>query len=90
MPHALLSRLLQNLSDMYNILFYENGQFCTNIGGLVPTLPEAVAQTKSLAASLQAEELEGYFGYKFDRYGTPCAILVADRWGMPIRNIGEE
>lgn len=75
---------------MYSILFYENGRFLTQMGGPVGTLPEALEQTKRLASGLGATELEGYFGYKFDRNGTPCAILVADRWGVPLKNVEEE
>ena len=79
----------QNLCSMYSILFFENGRFCTQVGGPVTTLPEAIEQIKKLAAGLNAMELEDYFGYKFDRAGTPCAILVSDRYGNPIRNINE-
>lgn len=75
---------------MYNIAFYENGRFCTNVGGPVNTLPEALEQMKRLASGLKAEELPGYFGYKFDRGGTPCAIIIADRWGLPLVNVEEE
>lgn len=75
---------------MYNIAFFENGRFSTNVGGPVKTLPEALEQMKCLASGLKAEELPGYIGYKFDRGGTPCAIIVADRWGMPLVNVEEE
>lgn len=75
---------------MYNIAFYEDGRFSTNIGGPINTLPEALEQMKRLASCLKAEELPGYFGYKFDRGGTPCAIIIADRWGLPFVNVGEE
>lgn len=75
---------------MYHITLYEGGRFCTHIGGAVPTLPEALEQMKHIAATLQAEELEGYFGYKFDRAGTACALIVSDRWGMPIINEEED
>jgi len=71
---------------MYDILFYENGAFCTQIGGSVGTLPEAIAQIETLAKGLQAKELDGLFGYGFDRNGTPCAFIVADRFGFPIKN----
>lgn len=75
---------------MYNIAFYEDGRFCTNLGGPVDTLQEALEQMKRLASSLKAEELHYVFGYKFDRYGTPCAIILYDRWGMPVINVEEE
>lgn len=71
---------------MYNITLYENGVFCTNIGGTVPTLPEAIKQIQTIAKSLDATELEEYFGVKFDRAGTVCALLVTDRWGSALRN----
>lgn len=75
---------------MYNITLYENGIFCTNIGGEVPTLPEAIEQIKRISATLNAEELDGYFGYKFDRAGTTCALIVTDRWNFPIKTVEEE
>lgn len=75
---------------MYHITLYEGGRFCTHLGGAVPTLPEALEQMNSIAATLQAEELEGYFGYKFDRAGTVCALIITDRWEMPIINIEED
>lgn len=75
---------------MYNIAFYENGRFLTNLGGPVNTLPEALEQTKRFAASLKAVELTEYFGYKFDRGGTPCAIIITDRWGFPLVNVVED
>ena len=75
---------------MYNIAFYEDGRFSTNIGGPVKTLPEALEQMKRLAAGLKADELQGYLGYKFDRCGTPCAIILFDRFGMPVVNVEEE
>lgn len=71
---------------MYNIALFEEGRFCTHIGGAVATLPEAIEQLKRISATLQAEELEDLLGYKFDRAGTICAIVVMDRWGFPIRN----
>jgi hypothetical protein len=45
----------------------------------------AIEQIKRTADTLQATELDEYFGYKFDRAGTPCALIVTDRWGAPIR-----
>lgn len=71
---------------MYDILFYENGAFCTQIGGPINTLPEAIAQIQTLAKGLQAKELDDLLGYGFDRNGTPCAFFVADRFGLPIKN----
>ena len=69
---------------MYHITLYENGCFCTHVGGAVQTLPEALEQMKRIASTLSAEELDIYFGYKFDRAGTLCALVVTDRWEMPI------
>lgn len=70
---------------MYHITLYEGGRFCSHIGGAVDTLPEAIDQLKRVSATLQATELEEYFGVKFDRAGTICALLVTDRWECPIR-----
>lgn len=75
---------------MYHITLYEDGRFLTHVGGSVDTLPEAIDQIKHLSATLQATELQDYFGVKFDRSGTVCALLVTDRWEVPVRNIPEE
>lgn len=75
---------------MYHITLYEGGRFCSHIGGAVETLPEAINQLKRVSATLQATELDEYFGVKFDRSGTTCALLVTDRWEVPVRNIPEE
>lgn len=71
---------------MYNITMYEEGRFCTNIGGAVPTLPEAIKQIDSLRQTLNGTDTEDYFGFKFDRAGTTCSIIVTDRWNFPIKN----
>lgn len=75
---------------MYSLLFFENSRFLTQVGGPVNTLPEALEQVCTLKAGLDATDLEGYFGFKYDRNGTPCALLVADRWGMPLKNVEDE
>lgn len=75
---------------MYYIGLYEDGRFCTQVGGEIPTLPEAIQQLKDAAEPLKAEEVEGCFGYKFDRQGTLCALVVLDRFGFPIYNKEEE
>lgn len=70
----------------YHICFYEDGVFSTLIGGPVPTLGEALYQMKKLAEGLKAEEVPGCLGYKFDRAGTTCALVVTDIFGMPIKD----
>ena len=70
---------------MYSIALYERGHFCTTIGAPVPTLLDAIEQIKKVAGTLHAEELNGYFGYRFDRAGTECQIVILDRWAMPIK-----
>lgn len=72
---------------MYNIALYEDGVFCSNIGGSIATLPEAIEQLNRISSTLRAEELNGYFGYKFDRAGTTCALIVTDRMNFPIKNV---
>lgn len=69
---------------MYYIGLYEEGRFCTQVGGEIPTLPEAIQQLKDAASSLKAEEVSDLIGYKFDRQGTLCALVVLDRFGFPI------
>lgn len=75
---------------MYSIFLYERGRFCTAIGGPLPTLPEAIDQLKAITKTLQTTELNGYFGFTFDRAGTECQIVVADRWGAPIKKVEGE
>jgi hypothetical protein len=75
---------------MYSIAFYENGRYLTQLGGLVDTLTEALEQTRRFAASLDAKELDAFFGFGFFRNDTPCAIVVLDRWGMPIQKVEED
>ena len=75
---------------MYNITLFEEGRFCTDIGGALPTLPDAIDQIKAISTTLKAEELKDIFGYKFDRAGTTCAIVVTDSWHMPIKQRKEE
>lgn len=70
---------------MYSIALFERGHFCTAIGAPLPTLPDAIEQLKATAKTLKAEELNGYFGYRFDRAGTECQLVILDRWAMPIK-----
>ena len=72
---------------MYSIAFYENGRFCTNLGGPVGTLTEALSQMRSLLSDIEHEELRDYLGYKYNRSGTPCALLVFDEFGSLIKNV---
>lgn len=75
---------------MYSIALYEEGRFCTQVGGPIGTLPEAIEQINKAASTLNATELSDYFGVKFDRNGTICALLVTDRWGAPIFQVKNE
>jgi len=75
---------------MYKILLFENGRMCTQVGGDIKTLPDAIDQIKKTADTLGATESKDYLGYNFDRAGTPCAIIVADSWGFPIREASEK
>jgi len=72
---------------MYHVSLYEDGRFCTNIGGPIRLLCDAVDNLRMVAEGLKAEELEEYHGVKFDRAGTTCALLITDDWGQPIRNL---
>ena len=69
----------------YNITLLEKGRFSTHIGGGVETLQEAIAQLKLIAKTLAASELNGYYGYRFDRAGTECQIIITDIFGSPIQ-----
>ena len=70
----------------YHVCFYEDGVFSTLVGGPVPTLDEAIKQMEKLAIGLKAEEVPGCLGYKFDRAGTTCALVVTDMFGFPIKD----
>ena len=74
---------------MYYIALYEEGHFCTYVGGAVQTLPEALEQLRATAKAIGAEETRNYYGYKFNRNGTFCALVILDRWDLPI-NIEED
>lgn len=75
---------------MYKIVLYENGRLCTQLGGDIRTLPEALDQLAAAAKGLQAEDFPPYVGFKFDRAGTPCAIVIANEWGQPIIDSKED
>jgi hypothetical protein len=75
---------------MYRIGFYENGVFCTDIGGELSTLSQALEQIQSLSRGLEDPQLVGCVGVKFDRCGTPCALVVLDGWGFPIKDAKTE
>ena len=75
---------------MYRIALYEEGRFCTEIGGSLSTLPEAIDQIRKISSTLNAQELSDYFGVKFDRAGTSCALIVIDRWYYPIVQVNKE
>ena len=75
---------------MYHITLTENGRFCTHIGGPVQTLTEAIEQIKAVAQTVNAVELPNIFGYKFDRAGTICALIITDQVGFPIINRDKE
>ena len=75
---------------MYYVALFEEGRFCTCLGGPIQTLPDAIDQLKKVASTLNAEEVKEYFGYRFDRAGTTCAVLVLDRWFMPIETEEDE
>lgn len=72
---------------MYNIAFYEDGRFCTNLGSPLRSLPEALEQIRRITVGLKAEELTGFSGVKFDRAGTTCGILITTDFGEPIREV---
>ena len=75
---------------MYHITLTENGRFCTHVGDEIGTLPEAIKQLDATAKTLGATELPDILGYKFDRAGTDCGLLITDRHGTPISNKPQE
>lgn len=75
---------------MYHITLTENGRFCTHVGGEIKTLPEAIKQLETTARTLAAMELPDIYGYKFDRNGTTCGLMITDRWGAPVGSKEQE
>lgn len=75
---------------MYHIALYEEGRFCTYLGGAVTNFPDALAQLRATAKAVGAEEVRNYFGYKFNRNGTVCALVILDRWDLPVSSIEDE
>ena len=75
---------------MYHISLYEEGRFVSHIGGEIRLLCDAVDQLRKVASGLKAEDVPGYEGYKFDRAGTTCALLITDDWNQPIKDVKED
>ena len=76
---------------MYRLRFYENGQFCTELGGPIPTLPMATQQMRRIARPIGAVEMSDIIGLQWMRSGvTPCAIAVVDDFGQFITNKDQE
>lgn len=75
---------------MYHISLYEEGRFVSHIGGEIRLLCDVVDQLRKVASGLKAEALEDYEGFKFDRAGTTCALLITDDWGQPIKDVKED
>ena len=71
---------------MYSLIFFENGRSVTQIGGPIATLSEVKAQLDTLGRGLPAQDMPDYLGIQWYRSGaTPCAIVVMDRWNLPIK-----
>lgn len=76
---------------MYNIRFYENGVFVTELGGPVRTLSEAIGQIDRLSSGTDAEAIKNFVGVKWMRAGiTPCHMLVVNEFGLPIKTVQTE
>ena len=72
---------------MYRINLYENGVFCTQIGGEIRLLTDALKQMKALSQGLHAKEVDKMIALTFERAGTPCALVLVDELGMPIQSV---
>lgn len=72
---------------MYHISLYENGHFCSHIGGELRTLPEALTQLKAVSVGLKSIDAETLSGIKFDREGTTCSLIITDSLGFPIKEV---
>ena len=72
---------------MYRVSLYENGAFSTYMGGEVRTLEEALGQLEKMKRTLDAKDLAGAVGCCWDRNGTPCALVIVDAYGFPIKDV---
>lgn len=77
---------------MYRLRFYENGRFCTELGGPMTTVAIAARQLREITSTIAgASEMDKVLGVKWLRSGqTPCAIVVVNELGMMIANVEEE
>ena len=76
---------------MYQIRFYENGAFVTELGGPVRTLPQALEQIERLSKGTDAESMQRYVGVRWMRAGiTPFHMLVVDEFGFPVKSVESE
>lgn len=69
---------------MYTLKFFESGAFVTDLGGPVSSFPEALSQIDKLTTGTARKKMVGLVGTAWDRNGTACCIIVADRFGQPI------
>lgn len=71
---------------MYQVRFYEDGRFVTDLGGYVRTLSEAISQIEKIGRGTDAQKLEDIVGVRWLRAGiTPCHMLVVDEFGNFIK-----
>lgn len=70
---------------MYQISLLEDGHLSTAVGGPIRTLTEMLDQLMRFSATVNGEELREYVGFRFDRGGKDCALVVTDRFGMFLR-----
>lgn len=73
-----------NITGMYNIAFYENGKFCTLIGGRLKTLQECINQLRVLTENTDATQTDTIVGCKWNRGGVHCCLIVINEFGTPI------
>lgn len=69
---------------MYNIALYENGMFTSLIGQQNETLQDVLVRLTALAELCHATPVDGVVGFKYDRNGSACSLLVLDEHGEPI------
>lgn len=72
---------------MFHISLFENGKFCTHIGGDVRTVAEASRQVERAMAGISGEKIDGFIGFRFDRNGTSCAVIVTDDFDGLVREL---
>ena len=75
---------------MYGIALYKPGEPLITVGGEMDSLSSVLRKLDSLRIVLGATESEGAVGIRININGSPCELLVVDRYGFPIKDANTE